>query len=245
MSVQSLYNKLELLNLNNFAKALDNNYSAYEKQDLSFHEILELLADIEINHRHNKKIQNLIKGAKFRYSNARIEDIDYTNDRKLKKALITPLLDFQWLYKNRGIIITGATGTGKTWLANALGNQACRFEIKTTFIQANQLYEELNMALFDKTIARIKQKYMKSHLLIIDDFGLGGVDSNITPILLEIIDKQERNGGLIITSQFPTELWFDFFEDKSLADAILDRIVHRSHLIELQGESMRKLKSVS
>lgn len=109
-------------------------------------------------------------------------------------------------------------------------------------MSANQLYEELSIAIFEKTITKVKQRYIKNRLLIVDDFGLGGVDLSVAPILLEIIDKQSMVGGLIITSQFPTESWFDFFEDKTLADAILDRVLHRSHLIELQGESMRKLK---
>lgn len=245
MSNSAVYDKQRFLKLSHFAKSLEHNFQTYKNQDYDFYEILNLLLDAEINQRHNNRIQNLLKSAKLRYSNAQLEDIDYSVSRKLKRSDISHLFDCEWIGKNQCLIITGATGTGKTWMGCAFATHACRLEIKTVYVNATQLYEELHFAMLDGSISRVKQKYIKANLLVIDDFGLGGIESSLCPVLLEIIDKQSMIGGLLITSQFPTEKWYSFFEDATIADALLDRIVHRSHLIELEGESLRKkLKTV-
>lgn len=240
MSNAVIYDKLKFLKLSHFAKSLEANFQTYKNQDYDFYEILNLLLDVEINQRHNNRIQNLLKSAKLRYSDARLEEIDYSASRQLKRSDISHLFDCEWINNKQCLIITGMTGTGKTWMGCAFANHACRLEIKTIYVSASQLYEELHMSILDGSIAKVKQKYMKPNLLVIDDFGLGGIDSSLCPALLDIIDKQSTVGGLLITSQFPTEKWHGFFEDATIADAILDRIVHRSHLIELKGESLRK-----
>lgn len=112
------------------------------------------------------------------------------------------------------------------------------------YIHANQLFEDISLSILDGSLAKYRQKIIKTKLLLIDDLGVGGIDASVSPTLLEIVDRQSMNGGLILTSQFPTERWHDFFEDKTVADAILDRVIHNSHKIELFGESMRKMKAV-
>ena len=245
MSNQLIYEKLKLLKLSHFAKKLEANFQNYKNQEYDFYEILNILLDTEINQRHNQKIQNLIKSAKLRYNNATLEEIDYSASRQLKRSHISYLFDGEWIKNNQSLIITGATGTGKTWLGCAVSNQACRLEIKTLFVTANQMFEDLHLSMLDGSITKTKQKYIKPTLLVIDDFGLGGIDASLCPTFHEIIDEQSKHGGLMITSQFPTEKWYSFFENNSTADSILDRIVHRANLIELQGESMRKKRSCS
>ena len=232
------------LNLKAFAQSLEDNSSAYIDNDLSFQEQLSIFLDIEINDRKNKKVERLLKSAKLRYSNATIEDIDYKASRKLKKSDISHLFNCEWVEQHHNVIITGATGCGKTWLACALANQACRLGISTLYIHANQLFEDISLSILDGSLAKYRQKLIKTKLLLIDDLGIGGIDASVSPTLLEIVDRQSMNGGLILTSQFPTERWHDFFEDKTVADAILDRVIHNSHKIELFGESMRKMKTL-
>lgn len=165
--------------------------------------------------------------------------MDYSSKR-LNPDAISHLLEDEWIDKHRGVIIVGATGTGKTWLACALGNHACRNLRKVMFVQAADLYEDIILSIADGSIAKVKQKYCKVDLLIIDDFGIGELLPQICPVLLDIIDEQSSVGGLLITSQYPVANWHDLFSEATIADAILDRIIHRSYPITLTGESMRK-----
>lgn len=144
------------------------------------------------------------------------------------------------LSQHHNLIFTGATGTGKTWLACAFGNLACRKSLTVYFTTATYLYEQLHAAQIDGSLVRLRKQLIKTQLFIIDDLGVGGIDTGIGPILLDIIDLQSQSGSLIITSQFPVDKWHDFFNDPTVADAILNRIVHRAHIISLKGGSMRK-----
>ncbi|KPX09691.1 ATP-binding protein, partial [Pseudomonas syringae] len=148
-----------------------------------------------------------------------------------------------WLTRRQNVIITGATGTGKTWLACALANQACRLGRPTLYRTATKLFEEISLSYADHSMPKLRRQLIRAELLIIDDLGIGGFDAQLGPFLLDVIDHQLKNGTLLITSQYPKEKWYDLFSDPTIADAILDRIVHKSHIIELKGESMRRLKS--
>lgn len=240
-----LFTQLGALGLHGMAQALSTQLSQSKFAQLGFENRLALLVEAEQNERANKRIDRLLKAAKLRQPNACLEDVDYRPKRSLDPALLNSLATLEWVSRHQGLILTGATGTGKTWLACAFGNQACRNGYSVFFITASQLYEQLICAQIDRSIAKLRRQLVKTQLLIIDDFGIGGVDVQVGQILLDIIDQQSQNGSLLITSQFPVAKWYDFFNDPTVADAILDRIVHRAHNIELKGDSMRKLRKVS
>lgn len=236
--------QLNELNLPMFIETLDNNYDSYLKQQLDFTDILALLTDSELQYRHQRKIERLLKNAKFRYPSARIEDLEYNPQRKLPKDLIRHLCNSSWLDKKQNLLIFGATGCGKTWLSCALGVQACRMGYDTYFITAQQLLEQLGDALLDGSLNQLRRRLIKFKLLIIDDFALGNIDKQLAPLLLELIDQQSVNGSLMITSQFPIELWHEKFEDSTVADAILDRVINQAHKIQIAGDSMRKMAEI-
>lgn len=239
MSNNKIISKLKQLKLSHAANYYEAQYLTPSNPQIGTAQLIDGMLEHEINQRHNNYVNKLIKNAKFRYSKARIEDMDYSSKR-LNPDAISHLLEDEWIDKHRGVIIVGATGTGKTWLACALGNHACRNLRKVMFVQAADLYEDIILSIADGSIAKVKQKYCKVDLLIIDDFGIGELLPQICPVLLDIIDKQSSVGGLLITSQYPVANWHDLFSEATIADAILDRIIHRSYPITLTGESMRK-----
>lgn len=239
MSNNQTMAKLKQLKLSHAANYYETHYLTPSNPQISTVQLIDGMLEHEINKRHNNHINKLIKNAKFRYNKARIEDVDYSSKR-LNPDSISHLLEDEWLDRHRSAIIMGATGTGKTWLACALGNHACRNLRKVLFIQAADLYEDIILSIADGSIAKTKQKYCKVDLLIIDDFGIGELLPQICPVLLDIIDKQSTVGGLLITSQFPIERWHGLFPEATIADAVLDRIIHRAYPIVLTGESMRK-----
>lgn len=237
------YSRLHELGLNSMAKALELQQEQPQIQRLVFEERLGLLLDAEISARDTRRIERLLKAARLRQSNACIEDMDYRTVRKLDPAVVMSLADCSWIQRRQNLILTGATGTGKSWLACAYGRQACRHGYTVSYTTATQLFENLLLAQVEGTLPKLRRQLVRTELLLIDDLGIGGIDVNLGPILLEIIDQQSAQGSLIITSQFPPDKWYDLFNDPTIADAILDRIVHRSHFIKLEGESIRKLKA--
>lgn len=235
--------KLRALALHGMLRALELQLEQPNMQKLSFDERIGLLADAELSDRENRRIAKLLKSAKLRHISANIEGIDYQPSRKLNQSLILTLADCSWIDRHQSLIFTGLTGTGKSWLACAFGNQACRRNYSTYYTTATQLFEDITKAQAECTLPRLKRSLIKTQLLILDDFGIGNVDQSLGPILLEIIDQQSAYGSILITSQFPTSKWHDFFSDPTVADAILDRIIHHSQILKLQGESMRKTKA--
>lgn len=236
----TLRKQINELKLTSFIDMLDTNYDMYLKQELTFEEIFSLLVDAELQNRNQRRIERLIKNAKFRYPSARLEDLSYEPKRKLNKNSINNLANGNWVQKHQNLLIFGATGTGKTWLASALGIQYCRLGYDTLFITANQLIEQLQDSLLYGSLIKLRKKLIKQRLLIIDDFALSQMDNHIAPILLELIDLQSMHGSLMITSQFSIELWHDKFDDSTIADAILDRVINQAHIIEIKGNSLRK-----
>lgn len=235
--------KLRAIGLHGMLRALELQLNQPNMQKLSFDERIGLLADAELSDRENRRISKLLKSAKLRHINANIEGIDYQPSRKLNQALILSLANCDWIDRHQSLIFTGLTGTGKTWLACAFGNQACRRNYSTYYTTATKLFEDIAKSQAECTLARLRRSLIKTKLLILDDFGIGNVDQALGPILLEIIDQQSAFGSILITSQFPTSKWHDFFSDPTIADAILDRIIHHSQIFKLQGESMRKTKA--
>jgi DNA replication protein DnaC len=223
---------------------------AYERQLESpallketFDARLGLMVDAENSERESRKIARLLKGARLRENEATVDSIEFKASRGIDRNTFMTLGECDWLARRQNVIITGATGTGKTWLACALGNQACRLGRLTLYRTATKLFEEISLSYADHTMPKLRRQLIRAELLIIDDLGIGGIDAQLGPFLLDVIDQQSQNGSLLITSQYPKEKWYDLFSDPTIADAILDRIVHKSHVIELKGESMRRIKS--
>ena len=242
MLIHLAIDRLHALGLKGMARAWEAQMQQPDLQCLSCEERLGLLIDAEASERDTRRIERLLKAGKLRYKEAVLENVDYHAGRKLDRQLLMTLADCSWVQRRQNLIITGATGTGKSWLACAFGVQACRLGFATYYTSATQLFEQLASARADGSLKNLRRHLTKLQLLIIDDWGLGGIDPTLGPVLLEIIDLQSVHGSLLLTSQFPVEKWYDQFNDPTVADAILDRIVHRAHELKLQGESMRKRK---
>lgn len=234
--------KLQELGLHGMLRAFTLQQEQAHSLKLGFEERFALLLDAEASDRENRRIGRLLKGAKMRQSSACLEDIDYRQGRGFDQSMIASLADCNWIARRHNLVLTGATGTGKSWLACAFGKQACRLGHSVYFTTVTQLFEQLLTAQADGSLPKVRRQLVKTQLLIIDDLGIGGIDVNLGPILLDIIDQQLMHGALLITSQFPPDKWYDLFNDPTVADAVLDRIVHRAHFLELKGESMRKVK---
>jgi DNA replication protein DnaC len=202
-------------------------------------EFVAHITEAEWDDRQNRKISRTIGNARFRYK-ASIEGITYDPARNIDKNKIIRLAQCDYINKAENILITGSTGVGKSYLATSLGHQACIEGYKVMYFNMDKLFARLKMAKADgsyiKEIARIERQ----HLLILDDFGLQQLDNPNRLSLLEIIEDRNNKKSLIITSQLPVEQWYDIIGEKTVADAIMDRLVYQSHRIELKGESMRK-----
>ena len=195
--------------------------------------------DAEIHDRENRRLKRLLKAAKFKVS-ACPEDIKYTTRRGLDRQVVTNLTTCDWIQKSLNTIITGPTGVGKTWLACALGQQAARKGFSVMYKRLSRLLEELEIAYGDGSLAKERAKIAKMDLLILDDWALAPVTARGRHELLEIVDDRIGTASIMITSQLPVDQWHEYIGEPTVADAILDRLVHRAHRIELRGESMRK-----
>ena len=202
-------------------------------------EYLALLTDHQWEDRQNRKVNRLFKQAKFRQK-ASIAEVDYASGRNLDKNMFVRLATLDFIKRKENIIATGASGVGKSYLAQALGHQACLMEYKTIYASTARLLKNLKLSKVDGTYLKELNKLMKTDLLILDDFGLQGFDTQAREILMDIIDDRYNTRSTIISSQIPVSLWHDIIGEGTIADAILDRIVNSSHRIELKGKSLRK-----
>jgi DNA replication protein DnaC len=200
---------------------------------------LAILTDHEWESRQNQKIERLIKQASFR-QNASIEEVNFEPERNLERNMFNRLATLSFIKRKENIIITGASGVGKSYLAQALGHQACLNELKTLYVNTARLLAHLKLSKVDGTYLKELKKIQKVTLLILDDFGLQALDNNARETLMDIIDDRHNRVSTILTSQIPVSLWYDIIGEGTIADAILDRIVNSSHRIDLKGESMRK-----
>ena len=231
---------LKTLKLPGMAAAFEEQLLQPVTQSLSFTDRFGLIVDREASHRDNLRLGRLLKNARLKH-NACVEDIDYRSGRKLDKAVMTSLVDCDWIRQAQNLILTGATGCGKTWLACALGNQACRQGLSVLYTRTSRLMEEMKLAHADGSFRKRLSQMARADLLILDDWGLSAMTQSERQDMLELIDDRTRKSTLI-TSQIPVKAWHEVIGEPTLADAILDRIVHRAHTIELTGESMRKRK---
>ncbi len=202
-------------------------------------EYLALLTDHEWEQRYNQKIERLIKQASFR-QNASVADVNYAHQRNLDKNMFSRLATLDFLKKKENIIITGASGVGKSYLAQALGHQACINGKKVVYTITARLFTRLKLAKVDGTYLKELKKLTRADVLILDDFGLQAFDNQSREVLMDIIDDRYNQTSTIVSSQIPVSVWYDIIGEGTIADAILDRIVNSSHRIDLKGESLRK-----
>jgi DNA replication protein DnaC len=203
-----------------------------------------MLIDNEWDDRHNRNIERSLRNARFRYK-ASIEGVDYSIERGMNKNQVHRLADGEFISKKENILITGPTGTGKSFLASAIGHQACQLGFKVLYASTTRLFAQLKIAKADGSAIKEFMKIEKQDLLIIDDFGLQPFDQQSRNCLLEIIEDRHGKRSTIITSQLPVNKWYDVIGEKTVADAIMDRIVHTAHRIELKGESLRRNKKLT
>jgi DNA replication protein DnaC len=208
---------------------------------LSFDERLSLIVEAQYVDQKQRRQNRMLKMAKLKINNACIEDIDYHKARGLDKSYVQMLSTCEWVIKNQYIAITGSTGNGKTWLACAFAQQAIRKGYTTLFYRFPRLLEDLEIARLDGSLPKLRTRLSKFKLLVIDDWALSPLSHYNQQDLLEIIDDRTGFSSLIITSQLPIHKWHEYITEPTYADAIMDRILHRTHKFELQGESMRKV----
>ena len=208
--------------------------------DLSHAEWLGLLIDREATSRSTRKFQSRMRTARLRHVGAAIEDVDYRTPRKLDKALFQQLATGRWIAEHRNLLITGPCGVGKTWLACALGQKACRDHRSVLYHRLPRLFAELELAHGDGRFPRIFRQLVKADLLILDDWGPDRLTAGQRRDLMEIVEDRYDTGSTIITSQLPLDRWHDVIDEPTFADAILDRLVHNAYRLNLDGPSMRK-----
>jgi DNA replication protein DnaC len=206
---------------------------------LTFEERLGLLVDRELTERENRRLTTRLRQAKLRQT-ACIEDIDYRHPRRLDKSFMARLATCQWVRERHNVFITGPTGIGKTWLGCALGQQACRDGLTALYLRLPRFLQELPIAKGDGRYGKLRTTLAKTDVLILDDWSLAPFSDENRRDLLEIVEDRHDRRATIITSQLPVEHWHDALGDPTLADAILDRLVHNAYKIALHGESMRK-----
>jgi len=234
--------KLQTLRLTGMLKALREQMQMPDISDLSFEERLGLLIDREMTERHDRRLKTRLRQAKLRLS-AALEDIDYRHPRGLDKSLMTALASCQWVRDRRNILITGPTGIGKTWISCALGQAACRQGYTTLYLRLPRLLQELPIAKGDGRYPKLMAALARTDVLILDDWALAKLNDDHRRDLLEVLEDRHDRKSTLVSSQFPLEHWHEALGDPTLADAILDRLVHNAYRINLKGESMRKNKT--
>jgi len=239
MLTQQTLEKLHQLKLTGMAQAFEHQLAQPQAQELAFEQRLGLLVDQEILMRENRRLNRLLKAAKLR-TNACVEDIDYRHPRGIDRAYMSSLISCQWIHQRLNLCITGSTGTGKTWLACALGQQACRQGLSVRYFRLPPLFERLRIAHGDGSYARLMNQLAKTDLLILDDWGIQKITPTQRNDLMEIIEDRYGLHATLIASQLPIEHWHEYIGEATLADAILDRLLHSAHRLPLKGDSMRK-----
>lgn len=242
MTIMNLAQQLRELRLLGMAEGLDQQMSQSAFLGAAFEQRLQMLVNAEVSHRDTLRFKRILRYAKLKFL-AAPEDIDYRPGRGIDKPTFADLLTCAWIYKQMNLLMTGPTGTGKTWLACALAVQAARKGITVAYRRLGRLLEEMAIGHEDGSIIKLRKDVAKVQLLVLDDFGLTGLTNRGRADLLELLDDRVGTHSTIVLGQMPVKEWHGFINDPALADALLDRLVHSSLKIALKGESMRKLKS--
>ncbi len=233
--------KLKKLKLSGMARVYQTSLENNTLMHLSADELLKTMVEAEWDDRLNRNVERRLGNAKFRYRSD-VESIDFGAERNLDKNQVMRLAECIFIKKHENILITGSTGIGKSHLATALGHQACTLGFKVYYANVAKLFSRLKMGKADGTYIREIAKIERQDLLILDDFGLVPMDNPNRSALMEIIEDRHKKASTIITSQLPVNCWHEVIGEKTIADAILDRMVHDAHRIDLQGESLRKTR---
>lgn len=236
------HHKLQQLRLHAMAKAFTEQLEMPTITQLSFEERLGLLVDVEITARENRRLKTRLRNARLQQS-ACLEDIDYHSPRHLDRTLLATLSHCQWVTSRHNILIVGPCGTGKTFLACSLAHKACLYSYTAYYCRISRLLGDLQLSKGDGQYVKRMNEIAKTDVLILDDFGLSPLTDEQRRDLLEILDDRHDKRSTIVTSQVPVKLWHETIGNETLADAILDRLVHNSYRLEIKGESMRKTRS--
>jgi DNA replication protein DnaC len=242
MLVEQTMEKLVAMKLKGMAEALRRWMEQPKEKELTPLDLAGLLADAEWRHREQRKLTGRLRTARFR-QDACVEDIDYQHPRGLQKAVMLDLAACRWVEAHQQVIITGPTGLGKSYLACALGQKACREGHSVVYRRASRLLDELAQARADGTHFQLLRRLAKAEVLILDDFGLEVLNASQRKDLLEVIEDRYGVSSTIITSQLEPKEWHSVIADETIADAICDRLVHNAHKVKLGGESIRKTKA--
>jgi len=239
MLITQTLEKLRALRLEGMAQALEEQRHQNDIAPLNFEDRLALLVERQSLWWENRALSSRLRNAQFKI-NASLEDLDYRPSRGLKRGQIEQLRACPWVKENRSCLVTGPTGCGKTFLACALGAQACRDGHRTLYYYAPKFFRALETARADGSLLPLLKKLSRAALVVVDDLGIASVPDKLYREFLEMLDDRQGQGATLITSQFPVNQWHEVIADPTVADAILDRLVHNSYRIELKGESMRK-----
>jgi len=239
---QETVEKLYAMKLNGMADAFKEQLLQPDLYDLPFEERFTLLVDRQWTWKEERRMKRLLKNAKLKI-NGCIEDIDFKTPRGIDKSVILRLANGEWIKRTQNIIITGPTGVGKTYLACAIANRACRMGFSAFYIRVPRLFQELAIARGDGSYPKTMKKLLKTNVLVIDDLGLAPMSATERRDLLEVIEDRHGLASTIVATQLPITSWHENIRDPTIADAILDRLIHNAHKINLKGESMRKLRS--
>jgi DNA replication protein DnaC len=234
--------KLYHLKLNGMADAFKDQLLQTNLNDLPFEERFAFLVDHHFTWKEDRKTNRLLRNAKLKV-NACMEDIDYKTPRGIDKSVMMRLSSCDWVQRAQNIIITGPTGVGKTYLACSFANKACRLGHPAIYKRESRLFQEVAIARADGSYPKFMNKMAKTKVLVIDDFCIAPLNDVERHDLLEVIEDRQDLSSVVIATQIPIEKWFDSIGDPTIADAILDRLVHNAHKINLKGDSMRKLRS--
>ena len=234
--------KLETMRFTGMAAALEEQMKMDGLDDISFEERLGLLLDREQAVRETRRMKGRLSKEKLRQDGC-VEDIDFRHPRGLDKSLVIRLADCQWIKGHNNLIITGPTGVGKSYLACAFAQKACREGFNALYLRMTKLFENLSLAKGDGRYLKLLTSFAKTDLLVLDDYGLAPLNQEQRHDLLEILEDRHGLKSTLVTSQLPIKHWHEQIGDPTLADAILDRLVHSAHKIQLEGESMRKKKA--
>ena len=239
MNTNTTIEKMQKLRVTGMKRAYESSFETRNQDTFTNNEFIAWLIESEDNQRNNSRTERLLKNARFHYQ-ASIEEINYTQDRNIDRNLLTRLSDCSFVDRNENVIITGCTGTGKSFLATALGYQSCLKGYKVLYYNLGKLFQKLIMAKADGAYIKELNKIENHDLLIIDDFGLQAINNEKQMILMDLIEDRNQRRATVFCSQLPVKNWYDLIEEKTIADAILDRIIHSAIRFELKGESMRK-----